>query len=236
MKRKFFLTVVLLLGACNSAQSTGAELHIAISPAAQPASAAVMACLPREEGLQISFDAIYPAAIQLNKVDLYIRLGEPLEPPAFAAQLATESFAIITDPTRSLSRFEAADLFSGRISNWSELGGEDLPVALWVGPASDEARQAFEASILLGSPVAGDANVAADPQQTLDAVAANPAAAGLLPAAWAGDAARIDLGIKLPLLAIAAKEPSGAARAVLSCLQGGVGQAALAEKYRPLQP
>jgi hypothetical protein len=78
--------------------------------------------------------------------------------------------------------------------------------------------------------------VAADPQQTLDAVAANPAAAGLLPAAWAGDAARIDLGIELPLLAIAAKEPSGAARAVLSCLQSGVGQAALAEKYTPLQP
>jgi hypothetical protein len=236
MKRKVFLSAVLLLGACNSAQSTGAELRIVISPAAQPASAAVMACLPREEGLQISFDALYPAAIQLNEVDLYIRLGEPLEPPAFAAQLATESFVVVTNAARSLSPSQIADLFRGRISNWNELGGADLPVQLWVSPASDEARQAFEASILLGSPVAGDANVAADPQQTLDAVAANPAAAGLLPAAWAGDAARIDLGIELPLLAIAAKEPSGAARAVVSCLQGGVGQAALAEKYTLLQP
>jgi hypothetical protein len=236
MKRKFFLAVALLFGACNSAQSTGAELHIAISSAAQPASAAVMACLPREEGLQISFDAIYPAAIQLNKVDLYIRLGEPQEPPAFAAQLATETFVVVTNAVQSLSRSQAADLFSGRISNWSGLSGEDLPVKLWVGPASDEARQAFEPSILLGSPVAGDANIATDPQQILDAVATNPGAAGLLPAAWAGDAAQINLGIELPLLAIAAEEPSGAVHAVLSCLQGGVGQAALAEKYTPLQP
>ncbi len=236
MKLGILTVLALLLSACNSAQSTGTELHIAISPAAQPANAAVMACLPREEGLQISVNASYPAAADLENLDLYIRLGEPQEPPAFAAQLATESFVVVTNATRSLTHSQAADLFSGRISNWNELGGEDLPVELWVGPASDEARQALEASILLSSPVAGDANVAADPQQILDAVAADPAAAGLLPAAWAGDAAQINLGIELPLLAVAAQEPSGAARAVLSCLQGDVGQTALAKKYVPLKP
>ncbi len=237
MKREVLLVLAFLLGACGSGESSKVGLHIAISPSAQPASAALMACLPRNKGLQISFDVRYPATIHLDNVDLYIRLGVPQEPPAFAAQLASESFVIVTNATRALNRSQAADLFGGRISNWSELGGEDLPVKLWVGPASDETRQAFEASILLGSPVAGDANVAADPQQILDAVAADPAAAGLLPAAWVSPAmTQFDLGVELPLLAIAAQEPSGAARAVLSCLQGGVGQAALAEKYTPLQP
>ncbi len=236
MKWSVFVAILLFITSCAPAAAEADELRIAISPAAQPASAAVLACLPRAEDIHISFDELYPAAIQLDKVHLYIRLGEPAEQPAFAAQLATESLVIITNAIDQLSRSQAADLFSGRISNWSELGGEDLPVELWVGPASDEARLAFEESVLLGSPVSGDANIASDPQQILDAVAANPGAAGLLPAAWASGAAQIDLGIELPVLAIAAKEPNGAARAVLSCLQGSLGQVALAEKYAPLQP
>jgi hypothetical protein len=227
----------LIISACASAPAEAEELRIAISPAAQPASAAVLACLPRDESVHISFDALYPTAVELDNVDLYVRLDEPQEQPAFAAQLATETIVIITNAADQLSRSQTADLFSGRVSNWSELGGEDLPVELWVGPTSDEARQAFEASILLSGPVAGDANIATDAQQILDAVAANLGAAGLLPAAWASEtAAQIDLGIELPVLAIAAQEPSGSARDVLSCLQGSLGQAALAEKYAPLQP
>lgn len=236
MKWLPLVAVLLFITSCAPGTAEAEELHIAISPAAQPASSAVLACLPRDQSIHISFDEFYPAAIQLDKVDLYIRLGEPQESPAFAAQIATESLVIITSAVDQLSRSQAADLFSGRIGNWSELGGEDQPVELRVGPASDEARQTFEANILLGSPVSGDANIATDPQQILDAVAANPGAAGLLPSAWASEAAQIDLGVELPLLAIAAQEPSGAARAVLSCLQGSLGQAALAEKYAPLQP
>jgi len=236
MKRSVLVAVLLFITSCSSGSAEAQELRIAISPAAQPGSAAVLACLPRDESIHVSFDALYPAAIQLDIVDLYIRLGEPQELPVFAAQLATETFVIVTNAVDQLSRSQAADLFSGRISDWNELGGEDMPVELWIGPASDETRQAFEKSVLLGSPVAGDANVAADPQQILDAVAAHPGAAGLLPAAWAGETPLISLVIELPVLAIAAQEPSGAARAMLSCLQGSLGQAALAEKYAPLQP
>ncbi len=236
MKWSPFIAIVLFISSCASAAAEAEQLRIAISPAAQPASAAVLACWPRDEGVHISFDALYPAAVDLDNVDFYIRLGEPQEQPSFAAQLAIETLVIITNATDQLSRSRAADLFSGRVSNWNELAGEDLLVELWASPGSDETRQAFEASVLLGSPMAGDANIATDPQQILDAVAADPGAAGLLPAAWAGETAHIDLGIELPVLVIAAQEPSGAARAVLSCLQGNLGQAALAEKYTPLQP
>lgn len=236
MKWTSLVAVLLFIASCAPSAAGTEELHIAISPAAQPASAAVLACLPRDESIHISFNELYPVAVELDKVDLYIRLGEPQGSPAFAAQLATESLVIVTSAVEQLSRSQAADLFSGRVDNWDELGGEDLLVELWGGPASDEARQAFEVNILLGSPVSGDANIAANPQQVLDAIATNPGAAGLLPAAWVGETAHIDLGVELPVLAIAAQEPSGAARTVLSCLQGSLGQAALAEKYAPLQP
>lgn len=234
--RYLLVIAIFFISSCASTAAQAEEVRVAISPAAQPASAAVSACLPRDESIHISFNALYPAAAELGEVDLYIRIGEPEEPVAFAAQIATESLVIVTSATDQLSRSQAADLFSGRISNWNELGGEDLPVELWVGPSSDEARQIFTSQFLLGAPVASEANVAGDPQQILDAVAADPGAAGLLPAAWAGATAQIDLNIELPVLAIAAQEPSGSARAVLSCLQGSLGQAALAEKYAPLQP
>jgi hypothetical protein len=217
---------LLFLAACAPQGAPNAEMRIAISPAAQPASAALLACIPSSDELIVSIESLYSGTFELADFDLFIRLGESSE-PEFAAQLATENIVIILAPdnTASMTRAEAAALFSG----------QDESTELWIGPESDEARQLFETEVMLGSPVDGEAQLAANPEDILAAVAGNPSAAGVLPAAWADSRVQaVNLDLNVPLLAVAMTEPQGAARQVLACLQGESGQAALAELYNPL--
>jgi len=239
LKFGLLLCFSILASACSPAPEAGPSVHIALSPAAQPVSTAVAACMPNDENLAATLDIRYTHFVDLDEVDFFVQLGEPAELPEFAAQLAWEEIVVIVHAENELelSRSHFMDLFSGRVEDWSELGGEARAVSLWVGPEGDEARQAFETLVLLGGPVTGSANLATNPEDLLAAVAADPAAAGILPAAWADETVRaIELEVELSVLALAVEEPSGAARQLLACLQSEVGQAALAELYSPLEP
>jgi len=239
MRVGMLLVLGFLASACNPAVEAGPGLYVVISPAAQPVSAAVAACMPNIENLSPIVEIRYPEFVDLAEVDFLLQLGELSEMPQFAAQIGWEKVVVIlhADNELDLSRAQLADLFSGRAEDWAEMGGEAGAVNLWVGPESDEARQAFEAGLLGGSPVAGSANLATNPEDVLAGGAGDPAAAGLLAAAWADSSVRvIESGVELPVLALAAGEPSGAAYELLACLQGEVGQAALAELYAPLEP
>ncbi|HEX9595762.1 MAG TPA: substrate-binding domain-containing protein [Anaerolineales bacterium] len=229
----------MLVAACNPQLEADPNLHIALSPSAQPVSTALAACIPSVENLSAILDVRYANFVDLKEVDFFIQLGEAVEEPVFAAQVASEDIVVILHPDNELdlSKSQLANLFSGRVQDWSELGGQAGVVSLWVGPQSDEGRQVFEGRVLLGSPVSGAANLATNPEDLLAAVAADKAAAGILPAAWVDETVRaIELEVELPVLALAAEEPSGAARQLLACLQGEAGQAALAELYAPLEP
>jgi phosphate transport system substrate-binding protein len=151
--------------------------------------------------------------------------------------IAEEKLAVIfhpSQPVRNLSRKQIADLFRGSISHWSELGGSDAEVAVWIGSNADEARQALESEWLAGSSLRGDAMLAFSAQQLMDAVANDVNAISVLPFAWLDDSVRAeDSGILLPVLAVAAGALSADAQAVLACLQGEQGQSILAESYHP---
>ncbi|MEX2161796.1 MAG: substrate-binding domain-containing protein [Anaerolineales bacterium] len=233
------LTLSVVLAACAAPAVEVQTLRIGLSPAAHPVTEAISVCVPNAPDLAISIQAIYPNAVDLDALDVYIQLDEPDELPAFVAQLAWEDVVVVLHASNELDLDleQIADLFSGRVQDWSELGGEDADISLWVGLASEEARLAFVESVAHGSPVVGWAKLAATPADLLAAVAADPQAAGILPAAWANETVQaIDLGLRLPVLALAVEEPSGAARDLLACLQGEVGQAVLAESYSAINP
>lgn len=232
--KSLVLAFAILLAACSAEPQVTQELNIAISPAAQPASSALLACLPADESIAITIDSRYPAALDLADYDFYLRLGEPHIAPAFAAQLASERIVLVINPEQDLTTLtpnQAADLFSGRAESWEDIGGEDEPVALWIGPDSDEARVVFEARVLRGR-LDGMANIAGDPASMLAAVVDDSGGASILPAAWLSEGVQpIDLDLSLPLLAVAAAQPQGAAHDVLACMQTGAGQSLLAEIY-----
>ncbi|MEX2144375.1 MAG: hypothetical protein WD740_07245 [Anaerolineales bacterium] len=231
--------LLFLAGACSPQADERPTLRIVLSPSAHPVRAAVAACMQEFDNLTAIIEMRHPSVVDLTEIDFFVQLGEPEQQAGFAGHLAVERVVVILHPSNKmkLSRAYIADLFSGRVQDWGALGGEELAVNLWVGSDSDETRRAFETEMLLGSPVAGSAHLVTNPEKLLAAVAADPAAAGILPAAWVNESVlAIETGIELPVLALAAEEPSGAAREVLACLQGEVGQAALGELYAVLEP
>jgi hypothetical protein len=233
----FAFLISILLFACSPVESDFPTLRIAISPAAQPVSEAVAACAYPAEENELSIEMRSPDTIGTDDYDLLITLGEPNADAGFAAQLAWEEIVLIVNHSNNatVSRETASALFTGKMSNWVEIGGPDSSVSLWVGPESDEARNLFETEVIHGE-VTGNARIAASPQIALEKAATDLAAISMLPAAWADETVRnIDIDLLVPVVAISAEEPSGAIREILACLQGPVGQEALAERYLPFQ-
>ena len=232
-----WLVIILagLLAGCQPAEPVPTVqpevLWVQVTPSARPATAALQACAAKIEGVVVRIEERYPATAEPG---LLVRLGEP-GGDEFMAQIAEERLAAVLhpdNPAASLTTDEIRDLFSGRTPNWEDLGGEDLPVKVWVLPEVDESMQSFEIEVLDGLLPASDAGLAPDPAAVREAVSADLAAIGLLPAAWPhDDLTMILLGVRLPVLVTAPNAPAGLEAELVACLQGETGQAALGLVY-----
>ena len=232
----FLVLFTWLLAGCKSAEPAPAVIQpeviwVQVTPSARPATAALQACAAQLDGVIVRIEERFPVTAEPG---LLVRLGEPAA-DAFMAQIAEERLGTVLhpeNPAASLTPEEIRDLFSGRTPNWEDLGGEDLPVKVWVLPEADEAMQAFETEVLDGLLPASDAGLAPDPAAMGEAVSADPAAIGLLPAAWPhDDLTLILLGVRLPVLVTAPSAPTGPEAELVACLQGETGQAALGLVY-----
>jgi len=108
--------------------------------------------------------------------------AETLEQGVRALEIARDTIAVIvhpSNPVRGLTRQELCAVYSGRVENWKELGGDDRPVrALIVGPDS-ATRNVFRACVLREIDYAGCAVVRPDADM-LTRVAGDPGAIGQL--------------------------------------------------------
>ncbi len=230
------MILVGLLAGCQSPEPDPTIIQpeviwVQVTPSARPVTAALQACAAQLDGVVVRIDERYPATAEPG---LLVRLGEP-SGGAFMAQIAEERLGAVlhpNNPAASLTADEIRDLFSGRTPNWENLGGEDLPVKVWVLPEADESMQALETEVLEGLLPASDAGLAPDPAAMGEAVSADPAAIGLLPAAWPhDDLTLILLGVRLPVLVTAPTAPIGSEAELVACLQGEIGQTALGLVY-----
>lgn len=228
--------LIALLAGCQSPEPAPAVIQpeviwVQVTPSARPATAALQACAAQMDGVVVRIEERYPTVAEPG---LLVRLGEP-GGNVFMAQIAEERLGAVLhpdNPAASLTADEIRDLFSGRTPNWEDLGGEDLPVRVWVLPEADESMQALETEVLEGLLPASDAGLAPDPAAMGEAVSADPAAIGLLPAAWPhDDLTLILLGVRLPVLVTAPTALAGSEVDLVSCLQGETGQAALGLVY-----
>lgn len=236
---KRFLVLVMFLSGCTTADiptetADTVILTVVISPAVFPVRLAVSTC-----GAQT------PAAVVFIRegftgqagADLVIRLGEPDNFPSFVAQVAQEEIVLVVSPDNqaaSMTLDQVADVFSGRIRNWSVIGGSDAEIQVWTFMEADETRQIFDREVLGGGRVVPSALLAPHPSAMLEAISRDPLAVGYIPKAWStGEVSTILLSIQLPVLVVADEVPQGAARELVACLQGEMGQEILAPFYSP---
>ena len=254
-KRQFFYllsSLALILAGCQTptplpeASDFPQAVLVQFTPGLRILQPVLETCAAEDPDLALFWEETPKPAIRLDPgVEDLTRLGLALgEPPegSYSAALTEAQITFIThisNPVEELDSSQLRALFTGQLRSWSEVGGSELAVTPWVLTAADESRQLMEAVILGEEKVFGKARLAADPGWMRTGVAADPGAIGYLPSAWLdGSVKAIPIkpalaeALRLPLLALADREPQGAARRLLICLQTGSGQALINELFR----
>lgn len=236
----FFLIGILALSACGSPQpeavvQTEGIYYVHITPALRPFWPAVQTCAAQQEDAVIVIqERFYDPA---DVADLTIHLGEPPELPAFSAPLAHETIVAVVNaqnPVSDLSPRQVQDIFHAAANSWADFGGKGA-IQVWALLEGDETRQHFEHLVLQPLRLTPNTRLAPDEELLAQSVSEDPAAIGYLPGAWVNEQLKaIELGIQLPVLALANSEPPGVMRDLLVCIQGDTGQIALPESYSPL--
>ena len=84
-----------------------------------------------------------------------------------------------TNPVRSLSNAKLADILTGKITNWKDVGGADQPVMVVAAQPGDGARPLVEEQLLKGEELTKDARAMPNAPQIPKVVAQVPGAIGL---------------------------------------------------------
>lgn len=101
-----------------------------------------------------------------------------------ATRVASQSIAIVVhldNPLIDLSSAAVSELFSGRVADWSQVGGAAWPVQVYLPPGSAGEVQAFTIQAMAGRRLAPTALVRASAASVCTAVATDPGGIGLVP-------------------------------------------------------
>jgi hypothetical protein len=209
MKRvTLLLSFVLILSACAPA-----------APSATPEIVSVYSTIAAQPWLSELYDCAGTASV-LSRVDdptaaaIVLRVGEPdaLSSPAY--QIDTEEILVVTQrqsPVQNLSLEEARALFAGQ---------GDPSVQVWVYASGVDVQDVFNRSVMQGQNIASNARLAVEPQQLSDTLTNEPNTVGILPRHWKAEDAREVFSVgTVPVLAITPREPQGAIKQLITCLQ-----------------
>jgi hypothetical protein len=218
MKRVLFILFVGFLAACSPAETPVPKpvFQIYASSAAQPWLSELFQCAEQNNILLSITNDPKTATVSL-------RLGESDSLVSPVYQIDEEEILVVTHLQTgigTLTEDQVRAVFSGQVSNWSELGGSDVPVEVWVYPQGEDIQQAFGQTVMGGLPVAPMARLAVSAQHMSDSVGSNPGSIGFIPRRWKmGNTHETYVAAVLPVLAITKPEVDEAINNVLACLQ-----------------
>lgn len=133
-------------------------------------------------------------------------------------QNKTAAFVHPSNPVKTLSKEQLKGLFTGKIQNWKEVGGNDAPVLVVWGKNSPGQNALFTKIILDGEAITKDVLETTDYKGILDSVAANPEAIGIDPLSMENasvKAIRLNPPADSPILLITKGQPSPAVKQLL---------------------
>lgn len=153
------------------------------------------------------------------------------------------------NPVRNLSLGEVQAIFSGRITNWAEVGGDDGAIRPISRERGAGIRTIFSERVLGAQRVTINAEIRPNPTAVHDAVAADPHAIGYLTLGSLPDNAHVfalqidsipptpsttadqSYPLTTPLYWVSNSEPTGELRGLLSWLQSEDGQDVLGVRF-----
>lgn len=89
------------------------------------------------------------------KAEVFDEMAQNAFPYAIQ-QIATEALVFVVNennPVNSLTRQQVRDIYSGKITNWSQVGGEDLPIAAFQRNPTAGSQVMMEKLVMDGTPM-----------------------------------------------------------------------------------
>lgn len=184
-------------------------------------------------------------------------------PDLSATPIAWDGIGILvhlSNLTKELTKQQVADIFSGKITLWSELGGLDTKILVIDRPRNQNIREAFESQLGITGKITGTAKIIGPDEQVIKTVV------GTLPPLSAVSYLSLNQGLSVvssgvavrllpidkiepegptvkdgryplrrPVLLLAKKEPHPLAEAFTQFVLSQAGQELIAETYIPLK-
>lgn len=126
--------------------------------------------------------------------------------PAQEHIVAVDNLIVITHPSNPVSSISFKDLarvYRGEINNWSELGGNDMPIAVYSRPESSGTRAIFENRVMGEQGLLQVARILQGNAETAARINANPAAIGYVAYAFLHGAQAMSLIAECGILSTA---------------------------------
>lgn len=106
-------------------------------------------------------------------------VGRGIDPKAYV--VAMDGIAVVVNPSNpvnALTKKEIKDIYTGKISNWSKVGGEDKKIVVVSRDSASGTYEAFGSLALGGAKVRKDALIQASNQAVANTVTTTPGAIG----------------------------------------------------------
>jgi phosphate transport system substrate-binding protein len=119
-----------------------------------------------------------------------------------AHQIGVTRVAFAVHPSNtvnSLTNAQLADVFTGKIKNWKEIGGADQPIVIVAAQSGDGLRSMVEATLIKGGSLPGDTRAMSNANQVAKIVSQLPGAIGIL-APGAIDSSVVELRGDAPIV------------------------------------
>jgi phosphate transport system substrate-binding protein len=127
-------------------------------------------------------DQLYAGSIDIGDSDVYADPTRYPDPDITDHLVAVVAFAMVIHPAvpvTNLTHQQIVDIYTGHITNWSELGGQNQPIKVIARPLSSGTRATFRKYILNGADeVPGVALHKDSSQELVDTVSQTPGAIG----------------------------------------------------------
>lgn len=126
------------------------------------------------------------------------------------------------NPVRKLSKEQLKAIFTGKVLNWKEVGGKDLPVIVIWGKASPGQNALFTKEILDGEAVTKDILDATDYSNIKETVAGIPEAIGINPLGLADALINVPetQEVSSPIIIVTKGDPSPDVQKLLDYIKG----------------
>lgn len=195
MKNKVFmiiLTLVLITFTALAKTTVTCSGSTTVLPIAQATAEAFMNALPeinisiRGGGSGVGIAALMNGTVDIANSSRPMKAKEitqakskGIQPVAYA--IALDGIAVIvhsSNPITNLSIKQLRDIYSGKISNWNELGGPNLPIVVISRDVSSGTFEVFNEKVMAGAKVISSAQLLASNNAVATTVSTTPGAIG----------------------------------------------------------